>query len=243
MITKENALLTETARKRLDLIKELNSLVSGFTLSSQDLEMRGSGNILGEEQTGQANEIGVSLYQEMLQKTINSLKLNKNDTNYSNLEENWSPVIRIPVTARIPENYIKDSALRLSFYRRLSNFESQLQLESLLAELIDRFGKIPKDVINLANILKIKEKCKSLEIETLEVGTKGITFKFREGKVENISGLLAFIESDKNNIKPSNEKLFIKTKKGNALNLSYNVLKNMEKFLKKEAPSKEGASY
>ena len=133
--------------------------------------------------------------------------------------------------------------MRLSFYRRLSNFESQLQLESLLAELIDRFGKIPKDVINLANILKIKEKCKSLEIESLEVGAKGITFKFREGKVENISGLLAFIESDKSNIKPSNEKLFIKTNKGDALNLSYNVLKNMEKFLKKEAPSKEGASY
>ncbi len=243
LITKENALLTETAKKRLDLIKELNSLVSGFTLSSQDLEMRGSGNILGEEQTGQANEIGTSLYQEMLQKTINSLKLNKNDTNNSNLEENWSPVIRIPVTARIPENYIKDSALRLSFYRRLSNFESQMHLESLLAELIDRFGKIPKDIINLANILKIKEKCKSLEIESLEVGTKGITFKFREGKVENISGLIAFIESDKNNIKPSNEKLFIKTNKGNDLNSSYNVLKNMEKFLKKKAPSKEGASY
>ena len=179
----------------------------------------------------------------MLQKTINSLKLNKNDRDYSNLEENWSPVIRIPVTARIPENYIKDSALRLSFYRRLSNFESQLQLESLLAELIDRFGKIPKDVINLANILKIKEKCKLLEIESLEVGTKGITFKFREGKVENITGLLAFIESEKNNIKPSNDKLFIKTNKGNSLTLSYNVLKNMEKFLKKEAPSKEGASY
>ena len=152
-------------------------------------------------------------------------------------------MIRIPVTARIPENYIKDSALRLSFYRRLSNFESQVQLESLLAELIDRFGKIPKDVINLANIIKIKEKCKSLEIESLEVGSKGITFKFREGKVENISGLLAFIESDKKNIKPYNEKLFIKTKKGNSLNLSYSILKNMEKFFKKEAPSKEGASY
>ena len=198
--------------------------------------MRGSGNILGEEQTGQVNEIGVSLYQEMLQKTINSLKLNKNDINGSNLEENWAPVIRIPVTARIPENYIKDSALRLSFYRRLSNFDNRVQLEALLAELIDRFGKLPSDVINLANILKIKEKCKSLEIELLEVGAKGITIKFREGKVENIIGLLAFIESDKNNIKPSNEKLFIKIKKGNPLNISYTLLKNMEKFIKKKAP-------
>ena len=75
-----------------------------------------------------------------------------------------------------------------------------------------------------------------LEIELLEVGAKGITIKFREGKVENIAGLLAFIESDKNNIKPSNEKLFIKTKKGNPLNISYNLLKNMEKFIKKKAP-------
>ena len=81
LVAKEKTSLTETAKKRLNLIKELNSLVSGFTLSSQDLEMRGSGNILGEEQTGQVNEIGVSLYHEMLQKTINSLKLNKNDIN------------------------------------------------------------------------------------------------------------------------------------------------------------------
>ena len=243
LVTKGNASLTQTARKRLDLIKELNSLVSGFTLSSQDLEMRGSGNILGEEQTGQVNEVGVSLYQEMLHKMINSLKLNENDGDNSHLEENWSPIIRVPATARIPEGYIRDSALRLSFYRRLSNFDNQLQLESLLAELIDRFGKLPKEIINLANILKIKEKCKLLEIESLEVGTKGITIKFREGKVENISGLLAFIESDKSNIKPSNEKLFIKTKKGNPLNLSYNLLKNMEKFFQKKAPSREGASY
>jgi transcription-repair coupling factor (superfamily II helicase) len=179
----------------------------------------------------------------MLQKTINSLNLNKNDRDYSNLEESWSPVIRIPVTARIPENYIKDSALRLSFYRRLSNFESQVQLESLLAELIDRFGKLPKEIINLANILKIKEKCKYLEIELLEVGAKGITVKFRDGKVENVTGLLAFIESDKDNVKPTNEKLFIKREKGENLSSAYNLLKNIEKFLKKEAPSKEGASY
>ncbi len=243
LVTKEKTSLTETARKRLDLIKELNSLVSGFTLSSQDLEMRGSGNILGEEQTGQVNEVGVSLYQEMLQKTINSLKLNENNGAYSKVDENWSPVIRVPASARIPENYIKESALRLSFYRRLSNYDNQAQLESLLAELIDRFGKLPQDIINLANILKIKKKCKSLEIESFEVGNKGITIKFREGKVENITGLLAFIESDKKNIKPSNEKLFIKTKNGNPLTLSYNALKNMEKFIKKEAPSKEGASY
>ena len=243
LVTKENANLTKTAKKRLDLIKELNSLVSGFTLSSQDLEMRGSGNILGEEQTGQVNEVGVSLYQEMLQKTINSLKLNKNEGDNSYLEENWSPVIRIPTTARIPEKYIKDSGLRLSFYRRLSNFKTQVELESLLAELIDRFGKLPKEIINLANILKIKEKCKYLEIELLEVGAKGITVKFRDGKVENVTGLLAFIESDKDNVKPTNEKLFIKREKGENLSSAYNLLKNIEKFLKKEAPSKEGASY
>ena len=205
--------------------------------------MRGSGNILGEEQTGQVNEVGVSLYQEMLQRTINSLKLNKNEGDNSYLEENWSPVIRIPTSARIPEKYIKDSGLRLSFYRRLSNFETQVELESLLAELIDRFGKLPKEIINLANILKIKEKCKHLEIELLEVGAKGITIKFREGKVENVTGLLAFIESDKDNVKPTNEKLFIKRKKGEHLSSAYNLLKNMEKFLKKEAPSKESASY
>ena len=243
LVSKENASLTESARKRLDLIKGLNSLVSGFTLSSQDLEMRGSGNILGEEQTGQVNEVGVSLYQEMLQRTINSLMLNKESGNDPHLDESWSPVIRIPTTARIPEEYIKDSSLRLSFYRRLSNFDNQVQLESVLAEMIDRFGKLPQEIINLANILKVKEKCKSLEIESLEVGAKGVTIKFREGKVENIAGLLAFIESNKSNIKPSSEKLFIKLGKGNVLNASYNILKNMEKFIQKKASSEEDASY
>ena len=126
----------------------------------------------------------------------------------------------------------------------MSNFKTQVELEALLAELIDRFGKLPKEIINLANILKIKEKCKYLEIELLEVGAKGITIKFRNGKVEkNVTGLLAFIESDKDNVKPSNEKLFIKREKGEHLSSAYNLLKNMEKFLKKEAPSKEGASY
>ena len=131
----------------------------------------------------------------------------------------------------------------MSFYRKLSNFENKVQFESLLAELIDRFGKLPQEIINLANILKIKEKCKYLEIELLEVGSKGITIKFREGKVDNVTGLLAFIESDKGNIKPKNEKLFVKTKIGDALKSSYTLLKNIENFIKKEAPSKEGASY
>ena len=190
--------------------------------------MRGSGNILGEEQTGQINEVGVSLYQEMLQKTINSLKSNNDGQNFDQFEENWSPTIKIPVTARIPENYIKDSSLRLSFYRRLSNFENQVDLESLFAELIDRFGKLPKDIINLANILKLREKCKSLQIETLDAGFKGITIKFRKGKLENVSGLLAFIESDKKNISATNEKLFIKAPKGSILNITFNLLKNLE---------------
>ncbi len=237
LVTKENSSLTESAKKRLDLINELNSLVSGFTLSSQDLEMRGSGNILGEEQTGQVNDIGVSLYQDMLRKMINSLKLSKINGESSNFEENWSPVIRIPSSARIPESYITDASLRLSFYRRLSNSDNQVQLESLLAELIDRFGKLPQDIINLANILKIKEKCKLLDIELLEYGKKGMVIKFREGKITNVKGLLTFIESDKKNIKPSNEKLLIITGNGNPLNISYSVLKKLENFLKKKAPS------
>ena len=234
LVTKSTASLTDTARKRLDLIKELNSLVSGFTLSSQDLEMRGSGNILGEEQTGQINEVGVSLYQEMLEKTITALKSEKLYGNNNTFEENWSPVIKIPKTARIPESYIEDSSLRLVFYRKISSFKDSIELESLLAELIDRFGKLPKDVINLVNIIKIREKCKELEIESFEVGSKGVTIKFRQGKIRNIEGLLAFIESDKENIVPSNEKIFVKMDRGETLTSSYKLLKIIEKFMKKK---------
>ena len=102
--------------------------------------------------------------------------------------------------------------------------------------MIDRFGKWPREIRNLADILKIKEKCKYPQIDAQEVGAKGVTIKFREGKVENVAGLLAFIESDKSNIKPINEKLFIRTQKGDHLSSSYSLLKNIEKFIKKEAP-------
>ncbi|MDC3067979.1 transcription-repair coupling factor [Paracoccaceae bacterium] len=243
LVTNDIESLTDVAKKRLYLIKELSSLVSGFTLSTQDLEMRGSGNILGEEQTGQMNEVGVSLYQDMLEKTIASLQLDKSTGEKALLEENWSPTIRIPMTARIPESYINDSALRLSFYRRLSSSNASIEIEALLSELIDRFGELPGDIKNLVNVIKIRDMCKSLQIETFEVGNKGITIKFREGKLKNIAGFLAFIESDRESIVPNNEKLFIKTKEKNTLKLSYKILKNLEIYLKKNAPSEEDASY
>ena len=226
--------MSEGASRRLKLLASLNSMVSGFSLSSQDLEIRGSGNILGEEQTGQIEEVGSFLYQDMLEKTVKNLKeINENKTSPS-IEEHWSPTIKIPISARIPEDYIQENSLRLSFYRRLSALQQDIDIESLLAEMVDRFGSLPNEVKALVSIIKIREKCKNLQIDLFEAGVKGIIINFKEGKFHNTKGLIDFIESDRENISIKNNKLVVKTVSRDTskmISSCLNVLKNIHNYI------------
>ncbi|PQM63831.1 MAG: transcription-repair coupling factor [Rhodobacteraceae bacterium] len=234
LVTKKGKILSEGASRRLKLLASLNSMVSGFSLSSQDLEIRGSGNMLGEEQTGQIEEVGSFLYQDMLEKTVKNLKeINENKASRS-IEEHWSPTIKIPISARIPEDYIQENSLRLSFYRRLSSLQQDIDIESLLAEMVDRFGSLPDEVKTLVSIIKIREKCKKLQIDLFEAGAKGIIINFKEGKFFNTKGLINFIESDRENIFIKNNKLLVKVAtrdKKTIIDSCVNVLKNMHNYI------------
>ncbi len=234
LVTKKGKNLSEGASRRLKLLASLNSMVSGFSLSSQDLEIRGSGNMLGEEQTGQIEEVGSFLYQDMLEKTVRNLKEIQENKPSRSIEEHWSPTIKIPISARIPEEYIKENSLRLSFYRRLSALQQDIDIESLLAEMLDRFGSLPDEVKTLVSIIKIREKCKNLQIDLFEAGARGIIISFKEGKFHNTKGLIDFIESDRGNISIKNNKLLVKAvskDKNTIINTCFKVLKNIHIYI------------
>src|SRR5690606_17977002 len=138
--------LTATAEKRLKVLQSLDSLGAGFSLASHDLDIRGAGNLLGEEQSGHIKEVGFELYQAMLEEAVASLRAGDKDMAG---DDQWSPQINIGAAVLIPEHYVSDLELRLGLYRRLSGLETQDQIESFAAEMIDRFGPLPDEVEHL----------------------------------------------------------------------------------------------
>ena len=204
-IIEENKKMTEKAEKRLEIINNLESLGAGFQLASYDLDLRGSGNILGSEQSGHIKEIGFELYQKLIQDSINDLKNNKKTFS------DWSPQINLGLPTLIPDDYIKEVDIRLSFYRRISNTFDLVNLKKIFLELQDRFGELPKELINLSTIIKVKNLCKSAEIKKIDLGNKGVMISFRE----NINNAKKVIEIIKQNpecfkIRPNNKILFCK---------------------------------
>ncbi len=149
--------LTDEARKRLQAVQEMSYLGAGFRLALKDLEIRGAGEIFGAEQSGHINEIGFDLYIEMLEKAVAELK-------GMEIKEEPEPVIELKTAAFIPEEYIEDVTLRLSFYRRISSLQSEGEVFDFESELRDRFGKPPEEVINLLKIMRIKIAAKSLSV-------------------------------------------------------------------------------
>jgi transcription-repair coupling factor (superfamily II helicase) len=166
---------TKEAMKRLELISSIESLGGSFSVASHDMDQRGFGNLVGEEQSGNVKEVGVELYNEMLQKAIDDLR----DSKVSEPNE-LSPIINIGVSVYIPDNYIADSILRMSIYRRIGDIKTEEDYENFIYEMEDRFGKIPEEMNNLLQIIKIKNICRSLNIEKFDLGEKGCLIKFRE---------------------------------------------------------------
>ena len=181
--------LGDNALKRLEAIQSLNSLGSGFNLASYDLDIRGSGNILGEQQSGHIKEIGIELYQEMLEETISELKNN----NEKIVNRKWSPKISINLPVLIPEVYIEDINIRMEIYRKLSNIREETELELMEIELIDRFGKFPKEIEILLRVILIKIKCKNLNIETIKDNKNGFIIQFKDNIFNNSEGLIHYI--------------------------------------------------
>lgn len=194
LTTKPRSPLTPQAQKRLKLLGSLDSLGAGFNLASHDLDLRGAGNLLGEEQSGHIKEVGYELYQQMLEETIARVKAGELQ-GLTTISDDWSPQLNLGVTVMIPEDYIPDLDIRLGLYRRLSSLQTKVELEGFAAELIDRFGALPKEVNTLMLIVRIKAMCKRAGISRLDAGPKGATVQFHNDKFANPAGLVEFLKA------------------------------------------------
>ncbi|OCX63135.1 transcription-repair coupling factor [Thioclava sp. SK-1] len=208
LTTKPRAPLTAQATKRLRLLGSMDSLGAGFNLASHDMDLRGAGNLLGEEQSGHVKEVGYELYQAMLEETIAKLKSGELGEDVSDGE--WSPQINLGVPVIIPESYVPDLDLRLGLYRRLSSLTTKVELEGFAAELIDRFGQLPKEINSLLLVVRIKAMCKRAHISRLDAGPKGATVQFHDDKFPNPAGLVDYLTAERDLAKVKDNKLIIR---------------------------------
>jgi transcription-repair coupling factor (superfamily II helicase) len=194
--------ITPQAERRLKVLQSLDTLGAGFQIASHDLDIRGAGNLLGEEQSGHIKEVGFELYQQMLEEAVTSLKAGIT----APVEDRWSPQITIGTPVLIPEDYVADLSVRLALYRRLSEIEDEREIDAFGAELVDRFGKLPSEVEHLLQIVAIKALCRQANVEKIDAGPKGIVLSFRENNFANPAGLIKFINEQGPNARIRNEK-------------------------------------
>ncbi|WP_425385507.1 transcription-repair coupling factor [Tepidamorphus gemmatus] len=183
--------LTAGAEKRLKVLQSLDTLGAGFMLASHDLDIRGAGNLLGEEQSGHIKEVGYELYQAMLEEAVASLKEGGEPA-----EGQWSPQITLGTAVLIPEHYVPDLDVRLGLYRRLSQIENELEIEAFAAELADRFGRLPVEAEQLLDVVRVKLLCREAGIDKLDAGPKGLVFGLRGNRFANPQGLVSFIADE-----------------------------------------------
>jgi transcription-repair coupling factor (superfamily II helicase) len=185
--------LSLAAEKRLEVMQTLDQLGAGFTLASHDLDLRGAGNLLGDEQSGHIREVGIELYQQMLEDAVNAIRAE--GRNKKPEERDWTPNINLGLPVLIPETYVSDLPVRLGLYRRVGALQSDAESEALAAELVDRFGKLPAEVENLLETVALKRACREAGVEKLDAGPKGMVLSFRKNEFNNPGGLVAWISS------------------------------------------------
>ncbi len=188
--------ITEAAQKRLQVLADLDSLGAGFQLASHDLDIRGAGNLLGEEQTGHIKEVGFELYQSMLEDALVEIRAGGVER-----REVFSPQISVDAPILIPEVYVSDLDLRMALYRRLGDLEDKQAIEEFAAELIDRFGPLPEETANLLKIVETKLHAKKAMIAKLDTGPRGAVVTFAPGGFPDLQGLLAYIQRLKGSAK------------------------------------------
>ncbi len=192
LTTPETGGITDTAEKRLKLLGDLDTLGAGFQLASHDLDIRGAGNLVGDEQSGHIREVGFELYQSMLEEAI--LVAKAEGAGKLPPREALSPVITVDAPILIPEDYVPDLPLRMALYRRLNDAGDRPALDAFAAEMIDRFGPLPPETANLVLLMEIKANAKLAGIAKLDVGTKGALVSFHSDQFANVPGLIAYVE-------------------------------------------------
>ncbi|MBI1215340.1 MAG: transcription-repair coupling factor [Alphaproteobacteria bacterium] len=198
--------LTKCAEQRLHAIEQLDSLGAGFQLASHDLDIRGAGNLLGEEQSGHIREIGVELYQQMLEEAVAAAREGVQEIT---AQDHWSPQINLGMAVVIPERYIPDLNLRLSIYRRIAALSDRQEIDAFAAELIDRFGPLPKDVENLLDLVEIKQLCRHAGVDRVDAGPKGAVMSFHPSSKIDLLKLVKYIQEQTGTakIRPDDQKL------------------------------------
>ncbi len=183
--------LSAAAEKRLTVMQTLDNLGAGFTLASHDLDIRGAGNLLGDEQSGHIREVGIELYQQMLEDAVAEQRAEAGRRRVE--ARDWTPNISLGLPVLIPEDYVPDLPVRLGLYRRIGGLASDAETEAMAAELVDRFGKLPDEVDNLLQVVALKRACREAGVERLEAGPKGMVLQFRGNAFRNPAGLVAWL--------------------------------------------------
>ncbi|MCA8926984.1 MAG: transcription-repair coupling factor [Alphaproteobacteria bacterium] len=186
--------ITKTAQRRLEVMQTLDHLGAGFTVASHDLDIRGAGNLLGEEQSGQIREVGIELYQQMLEEAVAEARESGDASDAGPREERWTPTINIGTSVLIPESYVPELNIRLNLYRRLSVLDTRQDIDAFAAELGDRFGPVPDEAKNLLDVIAIKALCRQAMIEKVDAGPKGAVLTFRHDRFPNPQGLVQFLQ-------------------------------------------------
>ena len=195
--TTPNEKLSAGAERRLKVLQSLDTLGAGFSLASHDMDIRGAGNLLGEEQSGHINEVGFELYQSMLEEAVAALK----GGDLGETQEQWSPQISLGTAVLIPETYVSDLQLRLGLYRRLSTLEKRADIDGFAAELVDRFGELPQEVKHLLDVVEIKGLARAAGLSQVDAGPKGVVMAFRKNQFANPEGLVLFMQKSAGRVK------------------------------------------
>jgi transcription-repair coupling factor (superfamily II helicase) len=189
----QNHRLSAAAEKRLTVMQTLDNLGAGFTLASHDLDIRGAGNLLGDEQSGHIREVGIELYQQMLEDAVGEIRAGEGRRRAE--DRDWTPNINLGLPVLIPETYVSDLPVRLGLYRRIGALASDAETEAMAAELVDRFGPLPAEVENLLQVVALKRACREAGVEKLEAGPKGMLLTFRNNAFRNPAGLVAWLST------------------------------------------------
>lgn len=199
--------ITAQAERRLKVLQSLDNLGAGFQLASHDLDIRGAGNLLGDEQSGHIKEVGFELYQQMLEEAIENLKAGTVEP----VADRWSPQITLGMPVLIPEDYVTDLSVRLSLYRRLADLETEEDIDNFGVELRDRFGALPDEVRYLFRVVAIKTLCRRANVEKVDAGPKGMVISFRDNKFANPEKLVRYIRdwSSAGRVRPDMKVVFI----------------------------------
>ena len=192
-VTPPQTLMSKDAIKRLEAVEASGDLGAGFMLSSHDMEIRGAGELLGDEQSGQIQEIGFTLYTELLERAVSALKSGKQPELDTPMDR--GPEVDLQTSALIPEDYLPDIHGRLVLYKRISNTETREDLRELQVEMIDRFGLLPEPVKTLFSVTELKQQAETLGIKKIEANTGGGRIIFTATPNINTEQLITLIQT------------------------------------------------